>query len=61
MFGTDATAAADCRRQSRSRLLNGRELTLFEREPAKIGRLIDLLAAGNYRDTAATMAGITSR
>src|SRR5262245_61425627 len=40
---------------------NGRELTLFERDPGRIGRLLDLLAAGNYRDTAATMAGITSR
>lgn len=43
------------------RTRNGRELALFEREPEKIGRLVDHLVAGNYRDTAATLAGITSR
>jgi hypothetical protein len=40
---------------------NGRELTLFESQPARIGRLIDLLVQGNYRDTAAKIVGISSR
>jgi hypothetical protein len=40
---------------------NGRELTLFEADPGRIGRLVDALLEGNYRDTAATLAGLTSR
>lgn len=40
---------------------NGRELTVFEAHPDKVGRMIDLLVAGNYRETAATIAGITPR
>lgn len=40
---------------------NGRELTLFEAYPEKAGRMVDLLLAGNYRETAATIAGITPR
>jgi len=43
------------------RTRNRRELTLFEAEPARIGRLIDFLRAGHYRDTAAVLAGLTSR
>lgn len=50
-------AHADEARRTRS----GRELTLFEAQPERIGRLIDELVAGNYRDVAATLAGITSR
>lgn len=48
--------AADARR-----MRNGRELTLFEEDPVRVGRLIDLLIAGNYRDTAGNIAGISSR
>jgi hypothetical protein len=40
---------------------NGRELMLFESQPAKIGRLVDLLVQGNYRETAAKIVGISSR
>ena len=40
---------------------NGRELTVFEAHPEKAGRMVDLLLAGNYRETAATIAGITPR
>lgn len=39
--------------------LNGRELAIFERDFAKIGRLVDLMAQGNYADTAAHLAGIS--
>jgi len=34
---------------------------LFESQPSTIGRLIDLLVAGNYRETAAKIVGISSR
>jgi hypothetical protein len=40
---------------------NGRELTLFEAQPEKVGRLFDLIVAGNYRETAARIVGITDR
>jgi hypothetical protein len=40
---------------------NGRELTLFESEPHRVAKLVDTLLEGNYRDTAATIAGITAR
>ena len=43
------------------RTRNGRELALFEAHPERIGRLVDRLIEGNYRDTAATLAGITAR
>jgi hypothetical protein len=39
--------------------LNGRELAIFERDFAKVGRLVDMLAEGNYADTAAHLAGIS--
>src|SRR5262245_6191057 len=42
-------------------IYNGRELMLFESNPAKIGRLVDLLVQGNYRETAAKIVGISSR
>jgi hypothetical protein len=38
-----------------------RELTLFESQPERVHRLIDLLMQGNYRDTSGAMAGITAR
>jgi hypothetical protein len=41
------------------KVLNGRELAIFERDFAKIGRLVDRLAEGNYADTAAHLAGIS--
>jgi hypothetical protein len=41
------------------KVLNGRELAIFERDFAKIGRLVDQLAEGNYYDTAAHLAGIS--
>ena len=37
----------------------GRELAIFERDFGKIARLVDALAAGNYLDTAADLAGIS--
>jgi hypothetical protein len=40
---------------------NGRELTLFESPPEKVGRLFDLIVAGNYQETAARIVGITDR
>ena len=51
------TSAHDAQRACTDR----RELTLFESQPVKVGRLIDLLVAGNYRDTAGTIAGLSSR
>src|SRR5262249_14373349 len=42
-------------------IYNSRELMLFESNPAKIGRLVDLLVQGNYRETAAKIVGISSR
>jgi hypothetical protein len=38
-----------------------RELTVFEAHPERVGRLVDALVVGNYRDIAGTLAGITSR
>jgi hypothetical protein len=46
---------------SAQQIYNGRELMLFESQPAKIGRLVDLLVQGNYRETAAKIVGISSR
>jgi hypothetical protein len=37
---------------------NGRELAIFERDFDKIAILVDALVDGNYRDTAARLAGI---
>ena len=36
-------------------------MTVFEAHPDRIGRLVDALVSGNYRDTAATLAGIAAR
>ena len=38
---------------------NARELAIFERDFDKIGRLADLMAEGNYAETAARFAGIS--
>jgi hypothetical protein len=69
MSGDDASAASfsetiaayhdHCREAQHQ--YNARELTLFEAEPDRIGRLFDLLVAGNYRETAARIVGITDR
>jgi hypothetical protein len=40
------------------RLRNGRELTIFERDFDRVATLADAIAEGNYRDTAASLAGI---
>ena len=58
---SEAIAAfhAHCRDARES--FNGRELTLFEAEPERVGRLFDELITGNYRETAARLAGITDR
>jgi hypothetical protein len=37
---------------------NGRELAIFEKDFAKIATLVDALLEGNYRETAAQLAGI---
>lgn len=38
---------------------NGRELAIFEKDPRKIGRLVDLMRDGNYAETAARLAGLS--
>jgi len=58
---SEALSALTERAKEAQRTYNGRELMLFESQPAKIGRLIDLLVAGNYRETAARIVGISSR
>lgn len=58
---SEALTALQAHSQHALAARNGRELTLFEAQPDRIGRMVDLLIAGNYRDTAATIAGITSR
>jgi hypothetical protein len=58
---SEAIVALHAHGDEARRTRNGRELTLFETHPEKIGRLIDHLLAGNYRDTAGTLAGITAR
>src|SRR5262245_13593366 len=37
---------------------NGRELAIFERDFERIATLVDALVEGNYRDTAARLAGV---
>lgn len=58
---SESMAAFHAHAAEAQRTHNGRELTLFEAYPEKAGRLVDLLLAGNYRETAATIAGITPR
>jgi hypothetical protein len=58
---SEALAALHAQAAEARRTVNKRELTLFESQPEKIGQLVDRLIEGNYRDTAATLAGITSR
>ena len=58
---SEAIAVLHAHADEARRTRTGRELTLFEAHPEKVGRLIDELIAGNYRDTAATLAGMTSR
>lgn len=58
---SEAIAALQTHAQEARRTYNGRELMLFEAEPEKVGRLVDYLVQGLYRETAATLAGVTSR
>lgn len=58
---SDALAAFHEHCRAAKEQYNGRELTLFEAQPEKVGRLFDELIAGNYRETAARLAGITDR
>jgi hypothetical protein len=44
--------------QQAQRERNGRELAIFEKDFAKIATLVDALLEGNYRETAAQLAGI---
>jgi len=58
---SEALAALHAHAEEAQRTHNGRELTVFEKHPDRIGRLVDALTAGNYRDTAATLSGIAAR
>jgi hypothetical protein len=58
---SEACAALQAHAEKAQQIRNGRELTLFEAYPERIGRLVDRLIEGNYRDTAATLAGFTAR
>ena len=58
---SEALAALHAHAEEAQRTHNGRELTVFEKHPDRIGRLVDALMAGNYRDTSATLAGIAPR
>jgi hypothetical protein len=58
---SEAFAAFHAHCQQARERYNGRELTLFESEPEKAYRLFNALLDGNYRETAAKMAGITNR
>jgi hypothetical protein len=58
---SEAITALHAHADEAQRTRNGRELALFESHPERIGRLVDFLIQGNYRDTASTLAGITAR
>lgn len=44
--------------QQAQRERNGRELAIFEKDFARVATLVDALLEGNYRETAAQLAGI---
>jgi hypothetical protein len=56
---SEAVAAFHAHAAEARRAYNGRERTLFEADPERVDRLIALLVEGNYRETAAQIAGIT--
>jgi hypothetical protein len=56
----EATTAVIAQSIEAKQTRNGRELTEFERDPEKFGRLVRALARGNYRETACRIAGIAT-
>lgn len=57
----DAFAAVAAHADTARATIHPDQLTIFERDLVKIGRLVDLLLQGGFRDQCAQAAGLTSR